>query len=96
MSDYLFQVYLELLAELEAGRFVVLPSVGWSEAIALLLALYVSVAWLYIVFRIAGYLRERQVPVPGNFALSLLVLFFGVAFPLLQSGLNRLAPGGAA
>ena len=91
ISNYLLQIYLELLAELEAGRFIVLPPVGGAEALALLFGLYVSVAWLYIVFRIASYLRERQVPVPGNFALSLLFLLFGVAFPMLQSRLNRLA-----
>ena len=95
ISSYLFQGYLEMLSELEAGRFVVMPSFGSAEAIALLLGLYVSVVWLYLIFRVASYLRERQIPIPGNFVLSLLFLAFGIALPLMQSRLNRLAPGGA-
>ena len=95
ISWYLFQGYLELLAELEAGRLVVIPEFGSAEGIALLLGLYLSVAWLYMVFRVASFLRERQVPIPGNFVLSLLFLAWGIAFPLMQSRLNRLAAGDA-
>lgn len=58
---------------------------------AVVLALALVASWLYVTFRVAAYIRERGVSVPGNLALFLLIFVYGATFPLLQSRLNRLA-----
>lgn len=77
-------VLTEAQASWPTGPFLVVAALAFA----------LTAAWLYVTFRVAAYLRERGVAVPGNPTLFLLLCVYGATFPLLQSRLNRLAGSG--
>ena len=57
--------------------------------IAMSVALFIVGAWFYCLLSAARFVRRVRVPLPGNAALLLLLLVYGISLPLVQARLNR-------
>ena len=84
MSEFTF-----VREQIRSGSFD--GQVGHSAVfpIAMSVALFLVGSWFYCLLSAARFVRRAGVPLPGNVALFLLLLVYGISLPLVQARLNR-------
>jgi hypothetical protein len=86
---YFTEQFFAAREQIQSGQFHGDLGSPTAFAMAMAIALFLVVSWVYGLFSAAAFVRSEHVGLPGNFVLSLLLLVYGISLPLVQSRLNR-------